>query len=111
MSVWKNNIIAFWKKKCHYCNVNAEQLGEIITKLQELQAEAFMGDGGKVKLIIMENTRRGDNEKAPTYFLNAVYDDGSETVYNDKPEILIDKELPEVEESKSPEDDEELPWE
>lgn len=77
---WRNNVMAFWKSRNKGIPMSyyksEEQLQEIITTLKEILSSAnFEGSNG-VSLIMQPNAKKS-SERAPDWYLNAVYEEGA----------------------------------
>jgi len=85
--IWANNIIAFWinptSKKASGFVATVDKLQEIIDKLTDIRDNALFSGKNGVRFFYSKNNRKGDNERAPDFYINAVYNDGNEDIPKD----------------------------
>lgn len=84
---WVNNLIAFWinpqTKKASGLIPSVNKMDELIDKLTNIRDNALFGGKNGVRFFYQINSRKGDNERAPDFHINAVYDDGNEDTPKD----------------------------
>jgi len=98
-----NNLIAFWinpqTKKASGLISSVDKMQELIDKLTNIRDNALFSGKNGVRFFYQKNSKKGDNERAPDFYINAVYNDGSEDIPKDD-NIEMGEEPKEMEEQK-----------